>query len=73
MKWLALLPSENYRLDFGWWDKRFDDLLSSTLAHFSTTSSPAAQLDREVAPCDSLKIPSLASASGPSAASCRRS
>ena len=28
MKWLALLPSENYRLDFGWWDKHFDDLLS---------------------------------------------
>ena len=27
MKWLALLPSENYRLDFGWWDKHFDDLL----------------------------------------------
>ena len=28
MKWLALLPSANYRLDFGWWDKHFDDLLS---------------------------------------------
>ena len=27
MKWLALLPSANYRLDFGWWDKHFDDLL----------------------------------------------
>ena len=39
--------------------------LSSTLAHFSAPSSPARSVIAR-SRCDSLKIPSLASASGPS-------
>ena len=40
-------------------------ILSSTLAHFTRPSSPARSVIAR-SRCDSLKIPSLASASGPS-------
>ena len=49
MKWLALLPSANYRLDFGWWDKHFDDLLRRGIPSMADPSDDSGSMQNQPA------------------------